>query len=201
MLTPILREFYQRHSSVRIEIDTCDQFRDLAAGEADVALRSSWKFDDPSLVGRRLRDEDWTFYASRAYAELHGLPNCISALAGHPILGGGGTAWPAYENWLRRYDLLTFVTVHYSRISGLFAGVRQGLGLSALPCWVAEADSALVRCFPLPRSGRGLWLLSHETRCRQPHVRAVIDFLYDKLGTQIKATAPWPIRVEPSQDP
>jgi DNA-binding transcriptional LysR family regulator len=197
MLTPALREFRQLHSDVRIEVDTCDEFRDLAAGEADVALRSNWDFDDPSLVGRRLCDEDWTFYGSQAYAEQHGVPDSIAGLKGHPILGGGGTAWPAYENWLRRYDLLGSVNFHYSSISGLFAGVRQGLGLSALPCWVAEADSALVRCFPPPRRGRGLWLLSHETRCRQPHVRAVIDFLYDKISAHIKGTAPWPIRIDP----
>jgi DNA-binding transcriptional LysR family regulator len=196
MLTPMLSEFHQRYSDIRIEVDTCDEFRDLAAGQADVALRSTWDFDDPSLVGRRLCDSDWTFYASKAYAQQHGAPDCIAALKGHPILGGGGSSWPAYENWLQRYDLLTSVKFHYSSVTGLFAGVRQGVGLSALPCWVAEADPGLVRCFPPPQSGLGLWLLSHETRCQQPHVRAVIDFLFEKISARIKATEPWPIRID-----
>lgn len=197
LLTPNLSEFHRLHSDVQIEVDTCDEFRDLAGGEADVALRSDWQFEEASLVGRRLCDDDWTFYASRGYAENNELPSSIKSLAGHPILGGGGTAWPAYKSWLQRHDLLHYVTFHYSSVTGILGGVRQGVGVSALPCWIAEADPNLLRCFPPPRSGRGLWLLSHETRCQQPHVRAVIDFFYGKLSAHIKATPPWPIRVDP----
>lgn len=58
MLTPTLPEFHQRYSGIRIEVDTCDEFRDLAAGQADVALRSTWPFNNPGLVGRRLCDDD-----------------------------------------------------------------------------------------------------------------------------------------------
>jgi DNA-binding transcriptional LysR family regulator len=198
-LTPALKDFRKHYPHIRIEVDTCDEFRDLAAGEADVALRSAWYPNDPCLVGRRLCDEDWTFYAGHSYAAQHGVPSSISELDGHALLGGGGSAWPAYENWLRRYGLLSSVILQHSSIAGLLAAVRQGLGLSALPCWVAEGDPGLIRCFPPPKSGRGLWLLSHETRCRQPHVRAVIDFLYEKLSANIKATKPWPIRVDPQR--
>jgi DNA-binding transcriptional LysR family regulator len=196
-LTPALLDFRERYPGIVIELDSCDEFRDLAGGEADVALRSTWSVAEPGLVGRRLCDEDWTFYGGPAYAERRGLPDGIAALKGHAILGGGGTAWPAYENWLRRYGLLDCVVLHHRSIAGLIAAVRQGLGLSALPCWIAEFEPGLIRCFPPPRSGRGLWLLAHETRCRQPHVRVVIDFLYDKLSARIKATQPWPIRVDP----
>ena len=199
-LTPALADFPKQYPGILVEVDTCDEFRDLAAGEADVALRSTWQLDDPGLVGRRLCDEDWTFYAGHTYAAQHGAPASIAALDGHAILGGGGTAWPAYENWLRRYGLLNSVILHHSSISALMAAVRQGSGVSALPCWLAESDPGLIRCFPPPRSGRGLWLISHENRCRQPHVRAVIDFLHDKLSARIKSTKAWPIRVDPPRE-
>jgi DNA-binding transcriptional LysR family regulator len=196
-LTPALAEFPKRYPGILIEVDACDEFRDLAAGEADVALRSTWDLDDPGLVGRRLCDEDWTFYAGHTYAAQFGVPASIAELDGHALLGGGGTAWPSYERWLRHYELLDSVTLHYSSVSALMAAVRQGSGLSALPCWVAESDPGLIRCFPPPRSGRGLWLISHETKCHQPHVRAVIDFLYDRLSARIRSTKAWPIRVDP----
>lgn len=197
-LIPALAELSRRQPDIVVEVDACDVFRDLAAGEADVALRSTWHVSDAGVVGRRLCDEDWTFYAGPAYAERRGVPGSIAELAGHALLGGGGTAWPAYQNWLRRYGLLGSVILHHSSISGLMAAVRQGYGLSALPCWLAEFEPDLVRCFPPPRSGRGLWLLSHETRCRQPHVRAVLDFLHKSFSSRIRSTRSWPIRVDPA---
>lgn len=196
-VTPALADFRDHHPGIVIEVDSADAFRDLAAGEADVALRSTWDFDDPGLVGRRLCDEDWTFYAGHAYVAQHGLPTSIAALPGHALLGGGGSAWPAYENWLRRHGLLESVVFHHRSIAGLIAAVREGFGLSALPCWIAEFDTGLVRCFPPPRSGRGLWLLSPEAKARQPHVRAVLDFLYRKFSARIRSTPAWPIRVDP----
>jgi len=67
------------------------------------------------------------------------------------------------------------------------SGVRSGFGIAVLPCIIADGDPDLVRCLP-PRGdhGRILWLLTHE-RCRHtPRVRAVIDFLYDRLSRHVR---------------
>jgi len=48
-------------------------------------------------------------------------------------------------------------------------------------------DPDLIRCVP-PRGGHGraLWLVTHERVRRTPRVRAVIDFLYERLSRHIR---------------
>jgi DNA-binding transcriptional LysR family regulator len=77
--------------------------------------------------------------------------------------------------------------MHHATSGGLLSGVRSGFGIAVLPCIIADGDPDLVRCLP-PRGdhGRILWLLTHE-RCRHtPRVRAVIDFLYDRLSRHVR---------------
>ena len=64
---------------------------------------------------------------------------------------------------------------------GLLAAVRSGIGLAVLPCFVADLDPDLIRCLPPTEDDRGLWLLTHERLRHTPRVRAVLDFLADRL--------------------
>ena len=56
-----------------------------------------------------------------------------------------------------------------------------------MPCIVADADPDLIRCLP-PREDhlRVLWLVTHERVRRAPAVRAVIDFLYERLMRHVR---------------
>jgi DNA-binding transcriptional LysR family regulator len=65
--------------------------------------------------------------------------------------------------------------------------VRSGFGIAVLPCIVADAEPDLVRCIP-PRDNhnRQLWLLTHERVRHTPRVRAVIDFLYERLTRHVR---------------
>src|SRR5688500_13261356 len=74
VLAPLLRELHDAHPQIRIDLDTTEEKRDLAAGEADVALRMVDRPTGGGLVGRRLTTDNWTIYCSRDYAEAHGRP-------------------------------------------------------------------------------------------------------------------------------
>src|SRR3546814_17442371 len=102
VLAPILRDLHEAHPAVRIELDTTDEPRDLAAGAAEVALRNSASPTGGGLVGRRIAPDPWTLYCSRSYREAHGVPHSRAELAGHPPLGGGGgQVWRASQARLR----------------------------------------------------------------------------------------------------
>ena len=185
LLTPLLREFRDQYPLVRIELDSSDEVRDLASGAADVALRSTLQPEGSGLVGRRLADENWTFYASRSYAAERALPQRISELRDHPLIGGGGErVWRVYGPWLKERGLDEAVALHHGSATGLLSAVRAGTGLAALPCLVADCDPDLVRCFPPHAKGRGLWLLTHERVRHEPRVRAVLDYLGERLSRQ-----------------
>ena len=77
--------------------------------------------------------------------------------------------------------------MHHASSGGLLSGVRSGFGIAVLPCIIADADPDLIRCVaPRTDHGRILWLFTHE-RCRHtPRVRAVIDFLYERLSRHVR---------------
>ncbi|AJA07969.1 LysR family transcriptional regulator [Sphingopyxis fribergensis] len=182
ILPPILRDLRAAHPGIHIQLDTADEPRDLAAGAADIAIRSSKQPSGAGLVGRRIADNPWTVYCSRAYADLHGIPHTREELAVHPFIGGGGYVWEPYQAWLRQYGLEDSVVMKYDTGTGLLAGVRSGMGLTILPAFIADREPDLIRCIP-PKTEdtTGLWLLTHERLRHVPRVRLVIDFLAAEL--------------------
>jgi DNA-binding transcriptional LysR family regulator len=186
-LSPLLRELHDRHPQIMIELDTAQAVRDLGKGEADIALRSSSSEQPAGLVGRMLCVDDWTLYCSREYAERNGAPPRVEDLRNHPIVGGGGgNLWRHYQAWLQSLDLEDQVAMHHGTSTGLLSAVRSGFGLAVLPCIIADGDPELIRCIkPRTRHGRMLWLLTHERLRHTPRVRAVIDFLFERLKKHV----------------
>ena len=188
LLSPLLRELHELHPKVMIDLDMVQEMRDLGNGEADIALRSSSKNQPAGLVGRRLCKDDWTLYCSRDYAARHGTPGSVEDLKSHVIVGGGGgNLWRHYQAWLKELGLEDRVAMHHANSTGLLSAVRAGFGVAVLPCIVADADPELIRCIPpRPDHGRVLWLLTHERVRHTPRVRAIIDFLYERLSRHVR---------------
>ncbi|MFZ5725380.1 MAG: LysR family transcriptional regulator [Pseudomonadota bacterium] len=182
ILPPILRDLRAEHPGIHIQLDTSDEPRDLAAGAADIAIRSSKQPSGAGLVGRRIADNPWTVYCSRDYADRHGVPHTREQLAAHPFIGGGGGVWEPYRAWLRQHGLEEAVVMQYDTATGLLSGVRAGMGLSVLPAYLADREPDLIRCLP-PKSDdtTGLWLLTHERLRHVPRVRLVLDFMAREL--------------------
>ncbi len=203
LLAPLLRDLHALHPKIRIELDTTEEKRDLAAGEADVALRMADRPTGGGLVGRRLATDNWTLYCSRDYASKHGRPRRRRELKGHVFVGGGGPGvWHYYRLWLERNGLVDSVAMQHGTSTGLLAAVRAGVGLAVLPSLIADLDPDLVMCLP-PEPGheRGLWLLTHERLRHTPRVRVVMDFLAERLvglvrqAEQAHDLAPHQIRI------
>ena len=188
ILPPILRELHERYPEIYLELDTAQALRDLAAGEADVALRSTSKPQPDGVVGRALGSDEWTLYCSRDYAAAHGVPHSRQDLLHHNIVGGGGGGlWRTYSRWLDELGLQERVTVSYGSANGLLSAVKAGIGVAVLPCIVADADPDLIPCFPpRPDHGRVMWVLTHERVRRTPAVRVVADLLYERLAEHLR---------------
>lgn len=184
ILAPILNRLRDAYPAIRIEIDTSQEPRDLAAGEADIAIRSSSNPQGGGLVGRRIADDHWTVYCSRSYADAHGVPRSRRAMADHVFVGGGGeNFWRPYQQWLRENNLEHAVAIHHGTGTGLLSAVRAGVGLAVLPSFFADQDPDLIQCIPARQDHEGgLWLLTHERLRHVPRIRAVLDFLALELA-------------------
>lgn len=184
LLPPILRDLRVAHPNIRIELDTTEIARDLAGGEADIALRGGHPPEGGGLVGRRIAADPWTVYCSRSYAAANGVPADLAELARHPIIGGGGQfVWPVYRRWLQHHGLDHAVVIEHGSTSGLLSAVRSGMGMAVLPSFMADREPDLVRVVDAAEGDRmELWLLTHERVRHAPRVRAVMDFLGGRLA-------------------
>jgi DNA-binding transcriptional LysR family regulator len=187
LLGPILVDLRAAHPDIVVELDITSDIRDLGAGEADIAIRSTKKDPPAGVVGRRICRDDWTLYCSRTYADKHGVPDTKEDLRNHAIVaGGGGSLWRAYQAYLKSLDLEDRVAIHQPTSGGLLSSVRAGLGIGVLPCLIAEGDPDLIQCLPPRRNeSHDLWLMTHERVRHSPPVRAAIDFIYARLMQQV----------------
>jgi DNA-binding transcriptional LysR family regulator len=188
LLAPMLRELRELHPEIMIDLDASVEVRDLASGEADVALRSISKEPAAGVVGRRLCEDNWALYCNRDYAERNGVPSTIRQLKKHAIIGGGGgNLWRVYSAFLDRLGMADNVAMHQASSTGLLAAVRSGFGIAVLPCLVADDDPDLMRCLPPNRDHhRSMWVLTHDRVRHSPRVRVVTDFLYDRLKKRVR---------------
>ena len=183
ILPPILQALRSAHPDIHVELDMSDRSRDLATGAADVAIRLGAMPTEAGLKIRRVAYDRWAVYCSQSYAREHGVPATVGEMAGRAIIGGGGPGvWAIYSEWLRGAGLDNAVTIHFGSPTGLLAAVRSGVGLSVLPTLIGENEPDLIRCLSPSSDKRPVWIAAHERAADRPAVRAVSDFLAERIA-------------------
>lgn len=178
VVTPWLTEFMELHPDIRVEMVATERRLDLAAGEADVAIRAQKHPDDPGVVVRRLSDAPWSLYCSVAYAERRGAPRTIEDLAEHSVIGADAPLSNLDPfKWLREVTPASSVRSSSVSVLNMLSAIRAGHGVGALPCSQAVHEPTLLECFPMPEFGYCYFLVANEALKDVPRVRALLDFI------------------------
>jgi DNA-binding transcriptional LysR family regulator len=179
VMAPALSAFRRLHPEVRVDLVVDEKRLDLTRGAADVALRTGARPTENGLVVRRLTPMAWAAYCSCDYAERRDCPSSIDALSRHAVIGAEGpiAALPGWT-WLREAAPEAEVAARSSSLTNLIAAVKAGLGITVLPCILADSHADLIRCIgPIAGVQSDLWLLTREDMRDVRRVRAFIDFL------------------------
>ena len=149
--------------------------------DADLALRFGSRPTQDALIVRHLMDMEEAFYASREMVERCGLPINFEDLCRYPLVMNVDRNG-FVNNWVSD-NLPNAQIVHRANtLSGLIASVRSGIGASVLPCLMGDDLRGVVRLLPpiaeLKTPG---WMVTTDEARRQPHIRAVIDFVVDQI--------------------
>lgn len=179
VLPRLIGRLKQRYPGVRLEVDTTNVLRDLAGGEADVALRAAPAPTQAGLVGVRLVEDYWSLYCSRAYSAIHGVPHSVAELAGHAMIGiDTHVRGRPIFGWARENFPTKDVLLRHNSVPGVFTSVRNGLGIGFYSEFIASTDPELVLCFrpPVPPAAE-IWLVTHERLRHLPRIRAVMDVI------------------------
>lgn len=182
--SPLLERFAARHPALQVHFVTSDRHIDLTKGEADVALRSG-DTDDGALVGRKIGDSIWAVYASRSYIERHGRPESVEDLASHALVGFDDTmAKHRLSVWLRKIAPGAVLVARSTSVLGLVYSAKAGVGITALPIALADAEPDLVRVIePVAELSRDWRMLTTVELRHTPRVAAFFDFIIDEIET------------------
>lgn len=184
VMMPALRSFGGSHPGVQVQLLGTDRPVDLAGGEADIAVRAGIRPSDESLVARLAARSAWAVYCSRDYAAAHGYPLDRSGFGAHPVLAAEPplSAIPAF-GWLDAAARNARIVSRAASLSHLQAATAAGLGISVLPCIVADPDRRLVRCFgPIEGLDADIWLVVRGELRDDPVARAMIDCIGARIS-------------------
>jgi DNA-binding transcriptional LysR family regulator len=183
-VTPSLAELGRRHPQVKVELVTSYEAADLLGRKADVAIRIGARARD-GLDYRRIGKLHFGLYASRSYADRHGLPKTIAELGRHRIIESTGeTAHFPQVRWLRRHAPHAPAAFRCNNLLNQHAALVGGLGLFAMPRHMAEDHHDLVAVLEKQfKVALDAWLVMRHDLNRSPKISAVADFLFDHLRT------------------
>lgn len=175
---PVFAALRNEHPEITIELVVANSFFTLTKRDADIALRPVDAAPE-SLVGRRLAALATAPYAAPAYLDGHSDQIPLSA-----------HAWLGFEESLSHLRSARWVEANTANVVyransllALRAAAQAGIGVAALPCYLADHDPKLRRVHsPLPEMEVSLWLLTHPDLRRVARVRTVLDFLAHHLA-------------------
>ena len=142
-IVPLTLEFMALHPQIRVDLSFEDRYVDLIAQGIDVALRMG-KLADSSLGARYLGNNPWTVVATPSYLKSAGAVKRPSDLSRHNVLVyssvQGDDVW--HFTSPRGERLATPVSGRFrsNNLSAVLAACREGLGVAALPRYVASVS-------------------------------------------------------------
>ena len=186
LLMPDFAAFARLHPEVEISILSLDEPVNLTNREADIAIRVVYdrKTLPLNLHGQKGPELFGGVYMSR---EL---------LASWQIGEVARVRWIVKDNiglpdWVHQGDVLVAeVPLRMTSADAQVVAVRQGLGMTALPCFVGDADPLLARVPGTALRMHGtLWLLTQGETRKTKRVRLFTEFISERLAAHVALLA------------
>ncbi len=150
----------------------------LSKREADIAVTLSRPKAGP-VIARKLSDYALRLYASSDYLSAMGCPVRASGLAQqHRLIGYiPDLLYDPALNYLDEVHPGLAATLRSSSINAQHRLIAAAAGIGILPCFIGDADSALIPVLPQCRIIRTFWLVTHKDTHSLARVRAGKEWL------------------------
>lgn len=189
VLAPLLAEFALLHPRVQFDIRFEDRQVDMTAEAYDLSI---WvgAVSDQTLITRKLARVHWVVVASPGYLDARGRPKIPTEMTSHDALlhalDSGHWRFKDADGWEHVRMNSGFRTGNGQM---LLAAARAGLGVILVPRFMVEdslARGELEAVLPAyPHEGADLHIYMPAARSRIARVRALVDFLYDRINQEI----------------
>ena len=189
VLVPLVMRFMRAHPKLQVELSFEDRYANLVEQGIDVAIRMG-PLADSALGVRYLGVNPWLVVASADYLQRRGTPGKPADLATHDALVyssvQGDARWHFTGADGKALPVLVKGPLRSNNLSALLAAARAGMGVAALPWYVASES---VRSGAVQPVLTGWSLPSQEIHAVFPSPRLVpakvsgfVDWLQGQFG-------------------
>ena len=141
VLVPLVMRFMQAHPKLQVELSFEDRYVNLVEQGIDVAIRMG-PLADSTLGVRYLGTNPWLVVASADYLNRRGTPVKPADLATHDALiyssVQGDARWHFSGADGKAHPVLVKGPLRSNNLSALLSAARAGMGVAALPWYVAS---------------------------------------------------------------
>ena len=179
LLLPHLQAFGAQHPGIELQVTINNAVLNLTKREADVAVRGTNAPPD-NLIGRCVGSIQTAPYVARRLVQgkRKRAPADFDWVALDDSLGH-----LAQAKWLAKSIPAERVRMRFDSLVAMVDAVKHGVGAAMLLCPLADGDKELVRLAqPAPEMDTQVWLLIHPDLRKVARVRAIGEFLYERLS-------------------
>jgi DNA-binding transcriptional LysR family regulator len=185
---PLLAEFIQRYPDILVDINLTDTVVDIAAGQADVAVRLG-PLPDSALTSRRLGATHKVIIASPGYLARRGTPQVPEDLLNHDCIGfnfkRAAPTWPFRKDG---HDYSLPIKGHVETNNGDTQGqlAAEGIGIARVCAETVEDAIKAGRLVPLleafnPGDGEEIHAVFLGGTHTPARVRCFVDYLVERF--------------------
>ena len=187
-LTPRIKEFMDKYPEMEVEVIVTDKELDLSTREADVAI---WMRQPTQLsyIQKKLIDINYHIYGSPKYLEENGYPNTVKDLDKHKfIVYGKGTPSPLSQtDWIlkvgKKDSSKRKSVTRVNNIYSLLLAVESGVGLAALPYYMVQEKSTLIKVLPNIEGPKyEAHFVYPQSLKNVARIKSFRDFIFDKVN-------------------
>ncbi|MEQ5803015.1 LysR family transcriptional regulator [Halomonas sp. H10-9-1] len=188
VIAPLLSAFCERHPGVTLELLALPRVVNLSRHEADLAITLERPVS-PGLVISRLCDYRLRLYGSQGYLARHGVPQRLSELGRHRLIG--------YVDDLIFSEELSYLAplldpavvgqpphfpLRSTSVTTQHAAALHNIGLAVLPCFMASTSPTLFKVLEDAIAvDRQFWITARQEQRQLARVRLLWDFLREAL--------------------
>ena len=187
-LTPRIQEFMSLHPNIEVELIFDDKELDLSTRQADIGI---WMRRPKQLnyIQKKFVNFNYHIYGSTQYLEKNGYPKNINDLNKHKFITyGRGAPSPVFNpDWALKLGVKDNKkrkpAMKVNSVYGLLLAVQSGVGLAALPDYIAFNIPNISRVLP---NESGPQTETHfvypESLKNVARVTAFRNFIFTKVG-------------------
>jgi DNA-binding transcriptional LysR family regulator len=174
LIIPKLEEFCQRFPDIDMQLLMTKGLVDLAAMEADLAIRMTPNPPD-FLVGNEVMKLHHGIYTSKNHLQC-------SSKKTQVILFRSENEQP---DWVKKFVGNSEVSLRVDDVGSMAVAAVNGFGLAKLPCFIGDTQNGLIRLdYKMPPSDWGIWVLNHVELRTTARVRACKEHLTSVIENQ-----------------